>query len=152
MNFLAPIKPTIPIASLLNINPGGHEDPVVNAEKNIEITLDELVSTGALQTGNRMNIEALLNPADEQTLMHGKTDEEICKVVLDAEKGQLIGGNDEADDADDYPTHHKLLQAATVINKYTVMTVPCFTPKGPSLISCSLPPLSAASAHTPWPS
>jgi hypothetical protein len=72
-----------------------------------------------------MDLEALLNPADESRVMDETTDEEICQAVLDARKAQeevLINGGD--DDVDDdasvelCPTHREVLQAASVINKY----------------------------------
>jgi len=49
-----------------------------------------------------MDIEALLNPADESQVMDETTDEEICQAVLDVrraqEEGLINGGDDDVDD------------------------------------------------------
>ncbi|KAF8228864.1 hypothetical protein L208DRAFT_1402999 [Tricholoma matsutake] len=120
------LNPSIPVSLLLNVDDThGLEDPVTIVEKQLESALDELVSTGALQASNRMDIEALLNPADKSHVIDETTDEEICQAVLDAQKAQeegLINGgdNDVDDDApvEPCPTCRKVLQAAAVINKY----------------------------------
>ena len=117
-------NPSIPISSLLNVD--DIENPVAAAEKQLNHALDELESTGVLQASNRMNIEALLNPADESRVMDETTDKEICQAVLDArraqEEGLINGGDDDVDDdasVELCPTHREVLQAASVINKYT---------------------------------
>jgi hypothetical protein len=46
-------------------------DPVAHAERQVEEALDELVAIGVLQTGNRMDIESLLNPAGESPVLTG---------------------------------------------------------------------------------
>ena len=69
-----------------------------------------------------MDIEVLLNLVD----MKETTDDEICQAMLDAQKvqeaGLINGGEDDVDDdpsaIEPCPTHHKVLQAAFVINKY----------------------------------
>ena len=72
-----------------------------------------------------MDIEALLNSADESQVINETTDEEICQAVLDARKAQeegLIndGDNDIDDDAsiELCPMHREVLQATSVIDKY----------------------------------
>ena len=74
-----------------------------------------------------MDIEALLNLVDElPQVMEETTDEEICQAVLDVKKvqgeGQINGRDDDVDDdssaIEPCPTHRKVLQAASVINKY----------------------------------
>ena len=78
------LNPSVPISSLLHVgNTHGLEDSVTIAEKQLESTFNELVSTGVLQAKNRMNIEALLNLANESHVIDETTDEEICKAVLD---------------------------------------------------------------------
>ncbi|KAF8239648.1 hypothetical protein L208DRAFT_1236572 [Tricholoma matsutake] len=72
-----------------------------------------------------MDIEALLNLADESHVIDETTDEEICQAVLDAQKAQeegpINGGDNDVDDdapVEPCPTHCEVLQAAAVINKY----------------------------------
>jgi hypothetical protein len=111
-------KPIVPISSLLNFDDAhDDEDPITNAEKQVESALNKLELTGVLQASNRMNIEALLNPVDESQVMDETTDEDICQAVLDAKED---GRGDDTDDAFIEPclTHHEVLQAASVINRY----------------------------------
>jgi len=120
------LNPTIPILSLLNVNDThGLEGPVTIAEKQLKSTLDKLVSTGALQASNRMDIEGLLNMADKSHVIDETTDKGICQAVLDAQKAQeagpINGGDNDVDDdapVEPCPTHREVLQAASVINKY----------------------------------
>ena len=83
--------------------------------------LDDLEATGVLQSENRMDLEALLNPPEESR-MEGMTDEEICRAVLAARGSQEEGSMD--DDPDDdavvepRPTYREVLQAASIINRY----------------------------------
>ena len=83
--------PSIPISSLLHDSPV-QTDPVAHVERQVEDALDELVATGALQARNRMDIEALLNPAAETS------DEEIYQAVIDSisarENIEINGGDD----------------------------------------------------------
>jgi len=53
----------------------------IDAEKHIDAVLDDLESRGALQCGNRMDIEALINPVNESQVLYETTDEEICQAV-----------------------------------------------------------------------
>ena len=55
------------ITSLLNSST--QTDPVVEAEKQVEVALDDLVAAGALQTRNRMDIESLLDPDGESNIL-----------------------------------------------------------------------------------
>jgi hypothetical protein len=57
-------QPSIPISSLI-IDPTHHKDPIGQVEKAVAAALNDLVATGALQARNRMDIENLLNPAEE---------------------------------------------------------------------------------------
>ena len=126
LSSLPVLNPSIPVSSLLNVDDThGLKDPVTIVEKQLESALDELVSTGALQASNRMDIEALLNPADESHVIDETTDEEICQAVLDArkaqEEGPINGGDNDVDDdapVEPCPTRREVLQAAAVINKY----------------------------------
>jgi hypothetical protein len=74
--------PAIPILSLLNPDNTRSQNPIANAEEQVKSALDELESTGVLQTQNRMDISELLNPADEEEDLNVATDEEICDAVL----------------------------------------------------------------------
>ena len=122
----APAQPTIPISSLLRNAPSDElEDPITNAENEVRYALDDLQATGVLHPKNRMDIEALLNPADESRMMDEMTDEEICEAVLAAKESQEAGPINGGDDIDDdtplepRPSHHEVFQAASVINRYT---------------------------------
>jgi hypothetical protein len=117
--------PTVPISSLLNVEESGGQDPIVEAERRVEGALDELVSTGALQACNRMDISELLNPMNEEQIVDEVTDEEICRAVLDAqearEEAAKNGGDDGLDDEatlEPYPTRCEVRKAASVINRY----------------------------------
>ena len=52
----------------------------------IEESLDGLTKKGILQKGNRMAIEALLNPEHELHVINDATEEEICCAVLNAQE------------------------------------------------------------------
>jgi hypothetical protein len=71
-----------------------------------------------------MDIEALLNPPEESQMMDGTTDEEICQAVLAARKDEEgESGDVGVEDVDDVsvepiPTYAKVLQAASIINRY----------------------------------
>lgn len=119
------VNPTIPISSLLDTDSTTHHqkgDSLARAESEVESALDELMSTGALQQCNRMDIEQLLNPVDESQVIEEVSDEEICKAVLDARKAReeaVTSGGDDGDAFDEAPpTYLEVLQAAAVINKY----------------------------------
>lgn len=118
------INPTIPIAFLLDTNSTSHHqenDPLSRAESEVESALDDLISTGALQQCNRMDIEQLLNPVDESQVIEETFDEDICKAMLDAQKAEdtVASGGDDSDAVDEAcPTYPEVLQAVAVINKY----------------------------------
>ena len=110
--------PTIPITSLLQTN------PVAHAEKLVEAALNDLVSTGALQTANRMDIESLLNPASESNTSTETSDEEIYQAVIDSiaahENMEITGGDDVDDDTpiEPPPTRRDVLKAVSTISRY----------------------------------
>ena len=116
--------PSIPISSLLHDLPV-QTDPVAHVERQVEDALDELVATGALQARNRMDIEALLNPAGESHVLTETSDEEIYQAVIDSistrENIEINGGDDVDDDGpvEPYPTRHEVLKAVSTIGKYT---------------------------------
>ena len=74
---------SIPISSLLH-DLLVQTDPVAHVERQVKDTLDELVATRALQARNRMDIEALLNPAGESHILTETSDEEIYQAVIDS--------------------------------------------------------------------
>lgn len=64
---------------------------------------------GTLQCDNRMNIEALLNPAAKAQNLDETTDEESCQVVQDAQKAEykaMDGGDCDSDDEAPCPSHY----------------------------------------------
>jgi hypothetical protein len=65
------------------------------AETQVECALDELVSSGVLQSANRMDIESLLNPEEESVgALNETTHEKIFQAVLDTqEAAQEVGGD-----------------------------------------------------------
>jgi len=126
-----PPTPVEPIILVLLLLIAGHNndcnqiDHIRNAKKQVESALNELMSTGVLQQGNRMDIEALLNPVDESHVVDEVMDEEIFHAVIDAwnaqEDGPINGGDDDIYDdtfIEACPTQCKVLQAATVISQY----------------------------------
>lgn len=113
-------QPSIPIASLLSTE---IDDPIVQVEKQVEVALDDLVSTGALQPKNRMDIESLLNPIGESQVLTETSDKEIYQAVIDAIEARDamdINGGDELDVVvEPVPTRRELLKAVSTIRKYT---------------------------------
>ena len=114
---------SIPISSLLNVD--NIEGLVAHAKKQLNHAFDELGSTWILQAYNRMDIKALLNPADKSQVINKTTDEEMCQAVLDVrktqEEGLIIDGDNNIDgdaSSESCPMHCKVLWAVSVINKY----------------------------------
>ena len=69
-------------------------------EKQVEVALDDLVSTGALQPKNRMDIESLLNPIGESQVLTETSDKEIYQAIInaiEARDAMDINGGDELD-------------------------------------------------------
>jgi len=116
-------QPTIPISSLLDTS-SFHPDPIVQAERQVEEALDDLVATGALQKNNRMDIESLLNPEGESHVMAESTDMEIYQDVMDAraasENLEINGGDDldEGTPVEPRPSRRDVLNATHTIGKY----------------------------------
>jgi hypothetical protein len=110
-------QPSIPISALVN-----DTDPIALAEQQVNDALDALVETGALQRGNRMDIEALLNPADETALIDETTDIEIFEAVMGARKKREDStGSDDVDDPGPIkpcPTPSEALRAISLITDY----------------------------------
>ncbi|KAJ3558078.1 hypothetical protein NP233_g11580 [Leucocoprinus birnbaumii] len=98
-----PIQPTVPISALLddsNAPMDSDSTPTMTVEQEVEGLLDELESTGILHKHNRMSLDALLNPANEEGSKAEGTEEEIYSVVM--ESCQLhemieINGGDNSD-------------------------------------------------------
>ena len=118
-----PINPSIPIASLLqHPSESLQENPAVEAERQVEAALDDLVATGALQKTNRMDIESLLNPEGESTLLTETSDQEIYQAVMDAVDARENIHINSTDDIDDiqsatnpHPTRCDVLKAVSTI-------------------------------------
>ncbi len=120
------LQPSIPVSSLLH-NPvvlPVQTDPIAHAERQVEIALDELVGTGALQTKNRMDIESLLNPIGESHALTETSDKEIFQAVIDGiearENVEINGGDDVDKDIliEPRPTRRDVLKAASTIGRY----------------------------------
>ena len=116
-------QPAVLISSLLH-TPSHDQNPIAFVENELRCALDDLEVTGVLQSGNRMDIEALLNPPEESRMTEETTDEEICQAVLAAHKAQEegpINGDDDVEDdtaLEPCPTYREMFQAASVINRY----------------------------------
>ena len=72
-----------------------------------------------------MDIEGLLNPADESIIIDDATDAEIYQAVMDARNAQeqalINGGDDDADDSspdEPSPTCREVLAAVSVLKNY----------------------------------
>jgi hypothetical protein len=117
------LRPTIPISSLI-LDPTRHEDPINQVEKAVAVALDDLVATGALQAGNRMDIESLLNPTEESQNMQETSEEDIFDAVMEcrnAREDEPITGGDDVDDTSPCkppPSRCEVLQAALIINRF----------------------------------
>lgn len=115
-------QPSIPISSLLD-DTGTNESCVVAAEQEVEAALDNLITTGALQMTNRMDLEALLNPEGESEVMTETSDLEIFKAVMEAVEAREnieAQGGDDADcrPPEPRPTHLQALKAASTLCHY----------------------------------
>ena len=116
--------PSIPISSLLCDSPVPM-NPVVQVERQVQDALDELVTTGALQVRNRMDIEALLNPTGESHVLTETSDKEIYQAIIDSTSAHENIKINEGDGVDDdgpvepRPTRHEVLKAVSTIKKYT---------------------------------
>jgi len=75
-------QPTVLISSLLNAH--NNNNPITNAESQVESAVEELIERGALQKANCMDIDVLLNPVDKRCIIMETTDGEIYQAVLDA--------------------------------------------------------------------
>jgi hypothetical protein len=111
--------------SLLNsnsaIDTSADSDEIQAAEKDIENALDNLEATGALQSANRMSVEALLNPSGEPDLLSSTSPEDIFQAVMearDASENMDINGGDDDDPVDLPPTRREVLQASDVIKRH----------------------------------
>ena len=108
----------IPIQLLLTTDPA-----VEAAEKQVEASLDDLITRGALQPCNHMDLKNLLNPAGESQGLMEASDEEIFQSVMDAievHENIDINGGDDVDGVAIEPqlTQHKVLKAVSIISKY----------------------------------
>jgi hypothetical protein len=146
-------KPSIPISSLINATSKPSvsipisslvENPVACAEELlVKDVLDRLEETGALQSSNRISIEALLNPIDEVIAITETTDEEIYGAVMDAWKvheAAAITGTGDHDVDDDAinntgPSRKEALQASLMLKKYLQDLDDSFTRKLEEMLS-----------------
>jgi len=100
-------------------------DPIVHTKQQLQAVLDTLESTGSLQKEKRMDIETLLNPADESTIIDEVTDKDIYQAVMDLWEAQEHALANRGDDDIDHNanikpclTRREVLQAAAIINRY----------------------------------
>lgn len=123
MDSFVPAQPTVPISSLL-YTPSRHshdQTPAMAIENELRCALDDLEATGVLQSENRVDVEALLNPPEESWMMGVTAEEEICQAVLAAQEEGPGGDNNDSEDSvplEPCPTYRELFQAASVINRY----------------------------------
>ena len=103
-----------------------------NTERLVNIALDDLEATGALQCSNRMDIAELLHPTAETHNISEATDEDIFGAVMDT-KMAWEGGEGDSDKVDDTKsgldaattsepslTHSEALQACLLLKRYIV--------------------------------
>ncbi|KIK74591.1 hypothetical protein PAXRUDRAFT_19714 [Paxillus rubicundulus Ve08.2h10] len=128
INSSAPTNLSVPVSMLIHAD-GLLQvdlDPIVQAEKDVIMALDNLEATGALQHSNRMDIEELLNPTEERQDLFEVTDQDIYNTVMEAkaarEKTAVAGGSDKLDDSDEpvkpTRTRKEALQAALILEEY----------------------------------
>ena len=84
---------------------------------------NDLVATGALQNGNQMDLESLLNPVGESCTLTGASDKEIYQAVMDAReacKTLEINGGDDIDEVplEPRPTRVDVFKAVSTISKH----------------------------------
>ncbi len=119
-------NPSIPVSSLLYNDVPFQMDPVVHAKRQVEVALDELIATGALQKTNQMEIESLLNPEGESQILTEISNEEIYQAVMDAleaHENMEITGWDDVDNnvpPEPCPTCCNVVKAVSTINKYII--------------------------------
>ena len=101
-------------------------DPVAHVERQVKIALDDLVTIGALQKSNWMEIESLLNPAGKSHVLTESSDTKIYQAIIDAIDACAnieINSGDDVDDDDippePRPTQHDVLKAASTIGRYS---------------------------------
>ena len=75
-------------------------DPLIQAENNLAKALDGLQEQGVLQHPNRMALDELLNPQDEEDNIEETSDEEIAETVIRAFAAREIAGIDGSDEVD----------------------------------------------------
>ena len=116
-------EPSIPISTLLQ-DSEIQTDPISYVERQVELAVDELVSRGALQQRNRMEIGSLLNPAGESHVLTEASDADIFQAVTEAfearENLEINGGDDVDDDGPikPRPARSDILQATSMITDY----------------------------------
>ena len=116
-----PTPLTIPISTLVH-NSASQMDPITHVEKQVEFALNDLVSRGALQRQNRMDITTLLNPHGESYVLTEANDEDIYHAVMDAmgahETMDKNGGDDVDEDGPVKPCPNRqdvLIAVSTII-------------------------------------
>jgi DDE superfamily endonuclease len=115
-------QPSIPISSLVH-DTSSQMDLIVEAERQVQIVLDDLVAAGALQTQNQIDINALLNPDGESQVLTETSDKEIYHAVMDSIKARenidINGGDDVDDDSplEPHPTRREVLRVLSTIGK-----------------------------------
>ncbi|KAK0185475.1 hypothetical protein F5146DRAFT_937633 [Armillaria mellea] len=99
-------------------------DPIANAEKEVEESLDALQNTGTLQLANQMDVESLVDPEPEHDIMGDKvTDQDIFDAVITAQKQaeevETYDADADVDECIDVPPSCKeALDAVSTLQKY----------------------------------
>jgi hypothetical protein len=119
-----PMQPQIPIVSLLN-GVSTSNILALQAEEDLESSLDFLESVGVLQKANRMSLETLLNPEDENgRICDMATDQDIFSAVIEVQNATTEGventtlENGPDDVTCSVPSHRDFIHAQMVVDSF----------------------------------
>ncbi|KAJ7904872.1 hypothetical protein B0H13DRAFT_742706 [Mycena leptocephala] len=115
------------------------EDPVMEAEAALSKSMNNLQEIGVLPQGNRLDIEPLMNMAEEQVMIEEVSDEAICEAVQQKRRGEegreINGGDDEGDTVVPKPTRKVALEAASTLIRFNSELCDPFARKLEALLS-----------------
>lgn len=124
LNPASSTTPAVPVSSLLNNDHNdNHNDLIEAAEKDVSDSLSHLERIGVLQPRNRMDLDELLNPANERNMYDEGTEEEIYRAVLERRKAEQqreknAGDGDPDEIAEIKPSRKEALAATSTLSKY----------------------------------
>ncbi|KAJ7655905.1 hypothetical protein B0H17DRAFT_1213889 [Mycena rosella] len=107
------------------------DDTIGDAEEVLLDVMKQMEHTGVLQTANMLDLEELVNMAEEQ-VSEQLTDEEIKNAVQEKRAGEqdreVNGGDDDNYvDKDPRPTRGEVLQASAILRRYVRESGDTFT-------------------------